>query len=499
MLIILTILTYFGLLLIFSKLTSRRSDNATFFRANKRSPWYMVAFGMVGASISGVTFVSVPGMVNAIGMTYMQTCLGFIVGYFAVAFLLLPVYYKLNLTTIYTYLDKRIGLSAYRTGAGFFILSKISGAAVRFYVVCMLLQRFVLDALGIPFALTVLTMVALIWLYTRKGGINTLVWTDSFQTFCMFTALILIIWQVIGALGMSPTEAIQTRHVANRGHTGRCCRRKEQDVCARRLGFKTKLLETVYQWCLHRGGNDGTRPRHDAEKPNLQNPSRGPKRHVHIRFRLRTGQFAVPCPWRIALHVGRSARCAATRNGRRAVTPIRSQRFVGHTGRCVIHHRHCGRIFQQCRLRPHRPNHLFLCRHLRPTQRRTLAQAHPPRHGGRVCTLHPPFPRRKLHLDARCHIHSLLVHLRPAARTVCLCAFHPAQRWRQMGVARLFSRSPTLFRRRNPHTAVLHLPLWLRTFDAQRRTNFHWSMAHRQQQSAKHTKKQQNFNTPLNL
>ena len=162
MLIILTILAYFGLLLIFSKLTSRRSDNATFFRANKRSPWYMVAFGMVGASISGVTFVSVPGMVNAIGMTYMQTCLGFIVGYFAVAFLLLPVYYKLNLTTIYTYLDKRLGLSAYRTGAGFFILSKISGAAVRFYVVCMLLQRFVLDALGIPFALTVLTMVALI-------------------------------------------------------------------------------------------------------------------------------------------------------------------------------------------------------------------------------------------------------------------------------------------------------------------------------------------------
>ena len=209
MLIIFTILAYFGVLLIFSKLTSRRADNATFFRANKRSPWYMVAFGMVGASISGVTFVSVPGMVNAIGMTYMQTCLGFIVGYFAVAFILLPIYYKLNLTTIYTYLNKRLGLSAYRTGAGFFILSKISGSAVRFYVVCMILQRFVLDALGIPFALTVLSMVALIWLYTRKGGINTLVWTDTFQTFCMFSALILIIWQVIGALGMSPTEAIQ--------------------------------------------------------------------------------------------------------------------------------------------------------------------------------------------------------------------------------------------------------------------------------------------------
>lgn len=209
MLIILTILAYFGLLLLFSKLTSKRADNATFFRANRRSPWYMVAFGMVGASISGVTFVSVPGMVNTIGMTYMQTCLGFIVGYFAVAFILLPIYYKLNLTTIYTYLDKRLGTAAYRTGAGFFILSKITGAAVRFYVVCMLLQRFVLEAQGIPFAITVVTMVALIWLYTRKGGINTLVFTDTFQTFCMFTALILIIWQVIGALGMSPIEAIR--------------------------------------------------------------------------------------------------------------------------------------------------------------------------------------------------------------------------------------------------------------------------------------------------
>ena len=177
-----------------SRLTARKtSNNETFFRGNRRSPWYMVAFGMVGASISGVTFVSVPGMVMGIDMTYLQTCLGFVVGYVVVAYVLLPVYYKLDLTTIYSYLDRRLGKCAYKTGAGFFLLSKMIGAAVRFYVVCFILQRFVFDALGVPFALTVAVMVALIWLYTRRGGIKTLVWTDTMQTLCMFTALVLII------------------------------------------------------------------------------------------------------------------------------------------------------------------------------------------------------------------------------------------------------------------------------------------------------------------
>lgn len=164
MVILITVLVYFCALLVFSRLTSRKATNYTFYRGNRRSPWYMVAFGMVGASISGVTFVSVPGMVMASDMTYIQTCLGFIPGYFAVAFLLLPIYYKLNLTTIYTYLQKRLGQRAYKTGASFFLLSKMTGAAVRFYVVCVILQRFVFDAVGIPFFLTVTGMVALIWL-----------------------------------------------------------------------------------------------------------------------------------------------------------------------------------------------------------------------------------------------------------------------------------------------------------------------------------------------
>ena len=136
MIIVITILAYFAFLMAFSRLTARRSDNDTFFRGNRRSPWYMVAFGMVGASISGITFVSVPGMVLKTDMTYLQTCLGFILGYFAVAFILLPVYYRLNLTTIYTYLGKRLGKWSYKTGASFFLLSKLTGSVVRFFMWC---------------------------------------------------------------------------------------------------------------------------------------------------------------------------------------------------------------------------------------------------------------------------------------------------------------------------------------------------------------------------
>lgn len=210
MIILITVAVYFATLMLFSRLTARRNaNNDTFFRANRRSPWYMVAFGMVGASISGITFVSVPGMVMRSDMTYIQTCLGFILGYFAIAFVLLPVYYRLNLTTIYSYLKERLGVRSYKSGAWFFLVSKMTGAAARFYVVCIILQRFVFDAIGIPFAATVVVMTALIWLYTRRGGIKTLVWTDTFQTTCMFAALLLIIYNVTSRLGMTPAEAIK--------------------------------------------------------------------------------------------------------------------------------------------------------------------------------------------------------------------------------------------------------------------------------------------------
>ena len=210
MTILLTVLAYFAVLLGISRLTSRKANNNTFYRANRRAPWYMVAFGMVGASISGVTFVSVPGMVLTSQMTYLQMCLGFIVGYLAIAFVLLPLYYRLNLTSIYTYLGQRLGERSYMTGACFFLLSKMTGAAVRFYVVCIILQQFVFTPAGIPFAVNVVVMVLLIWLYTRRGGIGTLVFTDSFQTLCLFTALIMIILSAVDQMHLSVGEAVTT-------------------------------------------------------------------------------------------------------------------------------------------------------------------------------------------------------------------------------------------------------------------------------------------------
>jgi len=202
------LLIYFVALFALSRWTSRRANNDTFFRGERRSPWYMVAFGMVGASISGVTFVSVPGMVLTQDMAYLQLCLGFIIGYVVVAFVLLPVYYKLNLTSIYTYLGDRLGQRSYLSGAGFFLLSKMIGTAVKFYVACLIVQQFVMDSLGVPFVVTVSAMVLLIWLYSHRGGVRTLVFTDSLQTLCLFSALLLIIWMVIQRMDLSIADAI---------------------------------------------------------------------------------------------------------------------------------------------------------------------------------------------------------------------------------------------------------------------------------------------------
>ena len=210
MMILFAVCLYFAVLFAISRWSARRATNATFFRGERRSPWWLVAFGMVGASISGVTFVSVPGMVLTSGMTYLQLCLGFILGYLVVAFVLLPLYYRLGHVTIYGYLGERLGSRSRQTGSWFFLLSKMTGAAARFYVVCIILQRFVLDGVGVPFPLTVVVMVALIWFYTRRGGIRTLVFTDTFQTLCLFAALLLIIYMVMSRLGLSLTEAVAT-------------------------------------------------------------------------------------------------------------------------------------------------------------------------------------------------------------------------------------------------------------------------------------------------
>lgn len=206
---LITLFIYFAILLLVSQLTANRGNDA-FFRGNRQSPWGLVAFGMVGASISGLTFIGVPGWVIGIDMTYMQMCLGFIVGYLVVAFVLLPIYYRLNLTSIYTYLEQRFDSTSYRTGASFFILSKLLGAAAKFYVVVQILQTFAGDRVNLPYWATAVLTLLFIWFYTRRGGIRTLVWTDALQTLCLVGALVLILLKVCAMLGLGFGEAMQT-------------------------------------------------------------------------------------------------------------------------------------------------------------------------------------------------------------------------------------------------------------------------------------------------
>ncbi|MFW5805150.1 MAG: sodium:solute symporter [Bacteroidales bacterium] len=184
------ILGYFILLMLISQFTSRNATNAGFFLGNRKSPWFVVAFGMLGASLSGVSFISVPGWVLDTDFTYMQMVFGYFLGYLTIAFVLLPLYYKLNLTSIYGYLDKRFGLAAYKTGAAFFLISRIIGASFRLYIVASVLQLVIFDAWNIPFWITVIVTIIFIWLYTYRGGIRTIIWTDMMQTALMLTALI---------------------------------------------------------------------------------------------------------------------------------------------------------------------------------------------------------------------------------------------------------------------------------------------------------------------
>ncbi|EJX04969.1 transporter, SSS family [gut metagenome] len=216
MMILATIVCYFAALLIIARTTGRQgSSSAAFFKGENRSPWYVVSFGMIGASISGVTFVSVPGMVRELGMTYMQTVFGFFFGYMAVAHLLLPLYYKLRLTSIYGYLDTRIGAHAYRTGSFFFLLSRMLGTAAKLYLVCLILHTYVFQDLPIPFWVIAVGSVALVWIYTHKSGIKTIVWTDTLQTFCLIAALILIIYFTVDQLEMDFSSIVQTIRESN--------------------------------------------------------------------------------------------------------------------------------------------------------------------------------------------------------------------------------------------------------------------------------------------
>ena len=204
-----TVLGYIAVLFAVAWISGRRADNAGFFTGNRRTPWYMAAFAMIGAAISGVTFISEPGSVAVDSFSYMQMVAGFTVGQFVVAFVLIPLFYRLRVVSLYEYLDDRFGVASHRTGAWFFFISKILGAALRVYVVCAVLQLLVFDRYGLPFWFNALITMAFVWLYTQQGGVKSLIWTDSLKTFCLVASLVLSIVFIMRGLDFSFSDTVR--------------------------------------------------------------------------------------------------------------------------------------------------------------------------------------------------------------------------------------------------------------------------------------------------
>lgn len=208
--ILICIAAYFLVLLFIAWYTSRNAGNHDFFLGSKKSPWLIVAYGMIGTSLSGVTFMSVPGEVFIKHFGYMQVVIGYFIGYFVVAFVLLPLYYRMNLTSIYSYLQNRFGNSAYKTGASFFLLSRTLGASIRIFLVMMVLQHFIMDSVGIPFAISVCIILLMILLYTFNGGVKTIVWTDMLQTTGMILALLITIYLISDEMNFSFSQLLNS-------------------------------------------------------------------------------------------------------------------------------------------------------------------------------------------------------------------------------------------------------------------------------------------------
>ena len=226
--VFIVLILYFLLLVLISYFTSKSASDDSFFIGDRKSPWYIVAFGMIGASLSGITFISLPGSVAKYSaesglsptdqFSYMQMVFGYLIGYLIVAYVLLPIYYKMELTSIYSYLEKRFGFWSYKTGAGFFMLSRLIGASIRLLLVSSVLQLILFDDIGIPFEVTVITSVLLIWIYTNKGGIKTIIWTDTIQTFFMLASVIITVWLIGDALNLSQKSGF-VNEIANSGYS----------------------------------------------------------------------------------------------------------------------------------------------------------------------------------------------------------------------------------------------------------------------------------------
>ena len=217
--ILLLIAAYFGILILISYFTGKDDSNEVFFKAERKSPWYVVAFGMVGASLSGVTFISVPGWVGDTQFNYMQIVMGYVVGYFIVAYVLMPVYYGLNVTSIYQYLEQRFGIVSYKTGASFFFISRVLGASFRLFLVASVLQYLIFDSWRVPFEITVILSILLIWIYTYRGGIKTIVWTDTLQTLFMIGACVAAIYFINSKLDWSFTEFLGSNELKSYSKT----------------------------------------------------------------------------------------------------------------------------------------------------------------------------------------------------------------------------------------------------------------------------------------
>ncbi len=210
--ILLIIALYFAFLIILSFFTGKEDSNDVFFRAKRQAPWYLVAFGMIGASLSGITFISVPGWVEKSQFSYLQMVLGFVVGYFVIAYVLLPVYYKMNLTSIYTYLENRFGNAAYKTGSLLFLVARTAGASLRLFLVAGVLQLLIFDQMGVPFWVTAAVTIVLIWVYTARGGIKTIIVTDTLQTAFMLIALVVSIIVIGKHMHMGLGDMISAVH-----------------------------------------------------------------------------------------------------------------------------------------------------------------------------------------------------------------------------------------------------------------------------------------------
>ena len=208
--ILIIIAIYFLVLISISFFTGKEDSNEVFFRAKREAPWYLVAFGMIGASLSGITFISVPGWVETKKFAYMQMVMGFVVGYFVIAYVLLPLYYKMNLTSIYKYLEERFGNISHKTGSILFLIARVAGASLRLFLVAGVMQLLIFDELGVPFWLTVTLTIILIWVYTFKGGIKTIIWTDTLQTLFMLVALVISIYLIGSRMEMGFTDLVKS-------------------------------------------------------------------------------------------------------------------------------------------------------------------------------------------------------------------------------------------------------------------------------------------------